>query len=1125
MRLEERIVLDAAGAADAAEHDYAADEIMPHAEALPGNTAEHAAVTETGSGGGDRHGDGIRAIMISSAIQGADALMNSLRDDVVAVKYDGINTTPDTLLDLLEAALHGKQADSIALATHGLDDGGFQLTANQLINLETLHEPEMHDFWLGMSTLIAENGRMDILACNAASGNQGAELVEAIEQMSGIDLAASDDPTGNPASGGDWLLETDNINAADIYFAANSLSGFDGFLLNSAPENITLNDPTPVDMQTTETSLTGGGAAGDGFGSAVDVDGDRIIIGEPLGGVGDGGLAYVYTWSGTAWVQEGAVLDDASGRQGDAVSIDADWALVGAPANNGNQGQVAFYHWGGANWTSSLNVNDPDTTNGDRFGAAVAIDGKWGVAGAPDDNDAAISDSGKIYIYEYNGVLWLPQNNLLSPDGTANSDHFGCAVAVQSDAWIFAGASGEDDFGADAGAAYAFQWDGAQWNNIAAQTLSASDAGAGDAFGTSLAFDGNRVVVGAPGNGAGAAYIFEMNAGNWTEVQKLTPSNGAGGDMFGSSVSIDGDTIIVGADRADTDGQIDAGAAYIFRFNGTAWVQTDMVTATGAQANDHFGAAVGAGPGMALVGAPERDTGAGDAGAAYSFHAEPQVNENSAAGTVVGTLSATDPDGDPVTFSIVGGETGNFALSGNQVVIRTGASLDFESQPEHSITVRADDGMGNTRDEVMRIHLADLAEAPTVTNAIPDQTAVTEQDFDYTLPAGTFVDQDSGDTFTLSARLANGAPLPAWLTFNPATGRFSGTPDSIDAGNLTIEVIATDTSALTGSDTFELVIDAASAIVHPPASGGTGTGSSGNSGSGTGETGETGSQTENEIVSDGTAFAPLHGEAELDSDALQNMDFGAMAHRQEREHLPNELAEDATRELVNIDLSLAATDLAFDDNLLADRSQPVEIREAFDAILHAYTGSSEELQAYLQSAFRSVAESTVAYRYAQRTTDQVMTRLSGIADEIPVIRSRIITLAADIEQARSEMRSSVTDLRLAIETAAREGEQGFDLAYENIIDAAILGLGKANQDLITESRVATLLYRKLRGQNFNLMADAEHTTIFDKLLASSRTMAQEQARLECRQRDQASVDIFAAFIKRLVQTRQDGNRK
>ncbi|WP_225086769.1 putative Ig domain-containing protein [Pectobacterium colocasium] len=103
--------------------------------------------------------------------------------------------------------------------------------------------------------------------------------------------------------------------------------------------------------------------------------------------------------------------------------------------------------------------------------------------------------------------------------------------------------------------------------------------------------------------------------------------------------------------------------------------------------------------------------------------------------------------------------------------------------------------------------VTDVNDAPTVGNTVSGQSATKDAVFSFTVPSGTFVDVDSGDTLILSATLANGSALPAWLTFNPATRTFSGTPGSNDVGNLTIRVTATDSGNASVSTTFGLTIN------------------------------------------------------------------------------------------------------------------------------------------------------------------------------------------------------------------------------------------------------------------------------------------------------------------------------
>ncbi|HMW21939.1 MAG TPA: Ig-like domain-containing protein [Burkholderiaceae bacterium] len=101
---------------------------------------------------------------------------------------------------------------------------------------------------------------------------------------------------------------------------------------------------------------------------------------------------------------------------------------------------------------------------------------------------------------------------------------------------------------------------------------------------------------------------------------------------------------------------------------------------------------------------------------------------------------------------------------------------------------------------------------PTLVQPMPDQQAAQDWAFHATLPAGMFTDADSAG-FTLSAHLAGGAALPAWLTFDAASRSFSGTPGAAYASAtraptaLNIVVTATDTEGATAADAFVLTVN------------------------------------------------------------------------------------------------------------------------------------------------------------------------------------------------------------------------------------------------------------------------------------------------------------------------------
>nr|MDZ8285760.1 Ig-like domain-containing protein [Nostoc sp. ChiSLP01] len=182
----------------------------------------------------------------------------------------------------------------------------------------------------------------------------------------------------------------------------------------------------------------------------------------------------------------------------------------------------------------------------------------------------------------------------------------------------------------------------------------------------------------------------------------------------------------------------------------------------------------------------------------------------------------TDPDtGDTLTVSAV---NGNAANVGNQITLASGALLTLNSDGSYnynpngqfeslaagatesdSFTYTISDG-SLTSTATVNFTINGVNDAPTLANAIADQTTLEDGFFSFTIPANTFADADAGDTLTYSATLANGNPLPSWLSFDANTRTFSGTPDDPDNGTISIKVTATDTSNASVDDTFNLTV-------------------------------------------------------------------------------------------------------------------------------------------------------------------------------------------------------------------------------------------------------------------------------------------------------------------------------
>lgn len=99
-----------------------------------------------------------------------------------------------------------------------------------------------------------------------------------------------------------------------------------------------------------------------------------------------------------------------------------------------------------------------------------------------------------------------------------------------------------------------------------------------------------------------------------------------------------------------------------------------------------------------------------------------------------------------------------------------------------------------------------INEAP-ISQTIAAQTATEARAFKFTYAANTFVDPNALDKITITATLANGDPLPSWLTFNAATRTFSGTPDYTNIGAISIRVTATDREGETAVSNFTLTVE------------------------------------------------------------------------------------------------------------------------------------------------------------------------------------------------------------------------------------------------------------------------------------------------------------------------------
>ena len=614
-------------------------------------------------------------------------------------------------------------------------------------------------------------------------------------------------------SGGTWshqaYLKASNTGQSDRFGYSVSVSGdtvvagaiwedSNTIGVNSTPNNAALDsgaayvfhrDVTAWNQQAyLKASNTGTGMLGafDDFGWSVSVAGDTVVVGAPgedssttgvnnisesgifNEGASNSGAAYVFVRAEGAWSQQAYLKASNTGSNdkfGSTVSVSGDTVVVSAPQedsgsigvesvsneNAEDAGAAYIFVRVGDVWSQQAYLKASNTETFDFFGRSVAVSGNTVVVGAnqEDSNTTGVnstpnnsaSSSGAAYVFVRDGTAWS-QQAYLKASNTGASDLFGSSVAVSGNTAVV-GAYGEDssttgvnstpnNSASSSGAAYVFVRDGTAWSQQA--FIKASNTGANDHFGISVAVSGDTLVVGSryedsgttgvntvPDESvlqSGAGYIFHRQSGIWSQQAYLKASHVGANDNFGESVAVAGDTVVIGAWKEDSasiginsipdDAATDSGAAYVFVRSGAAWTQQAYLKPFNTGQGDEFGYSVGVSGDTIVVGASKESSSTtgvnsnpdeiGGGGAAYIFTglgpvvAPPEI--------VVAQAGVEIESGDTKAFGTVAignaldfvftvsnlGEA-DLALSGSPNVATTGSSdLIVTSQPTSPIT-------------------------------------------------------------------------------------------------------------------------------------------------------------------------------------------------------------------------------------------------------------------------------------------------------------------------------------------------------------------------------------------------------------------------------------------------------
>ena len=348
-----------------------------------------------------------------------------------------------------------------------------------------------------------------------------------------------------------------------------------------------------------------------------------------------------------------------------AVSIDGNTAVVGAP---GEDAVYVFEHAAGI-WSQAIRLQGSNTLLGDAFGEAVDLEGDLLVVGAGN-----AGGFGAAYVFRRVAGVWGEVDTLTASNAAGFIAAFGAAVAVSTgvDERIVVG----DPFAASGGflrgAVYVYSDPLGGDDFSDEQILLSSDLADSDFFGRGVDIEGELVAASSDldddnGDASGSAYVFRFNGTSWLEEEKLKPADGATGDQFGLFLDFDGSRLAVSSTAADIGGVVDAGAIYTFLFAGGTWTEEAKVSSSTPIMNGQFGSDLALDGNLMIAGETGSSAPVPVAGTVHEVTLNAgvwtDVSDTTANGGVLGDWYGFSLDLDGTTF--IGGAPADSTLGNN----------------------------------------------------------------------------------------------------------------------------------------------------------------------------------------------------------------------------------------------------------------------------------------------------------------------------------------------------------------------------------------------------------------------------------------------------------------------------
>jgi hypothetical protein len=192
------------------------------------------------------------------------------------------------------------------------------------------------------------------------------------------------------------------------------------------------------------------------------------------------------------------------------------------------------------------------------------------IAAATDLVAVTSAEEPAVYVYDRHAGQWRLGAIVPSPEGHTDTI-FGEGLAIAPGVLVVG-----EPLAEGGGRAHVFGNAGAGW--VLEATLHRPDDDY-TGFGMSVALDGDRLLVAAPGGAGGAVFAYRRSGGAWIHEQTLTPDAPRGTECFGRSIAASGGVAVVGAPQTHPpEPGWSYGVAYVFELGPTGWVKTASFT-------------------------------------------------------------------------------------------------------------------------------------------------------------------------------------------------------------------------------------------------------------------------------------------------------------------------------------------------------------------------------------------------------------------------------------------------------------------------------------------------------------------------------------------------------------------